>query len=84
MAIKNTITFKGLIVNRAYIRVLMPTISPGNTRFEFLTHTMVSSESEALTATGYEAPYSLVGSNPVEQAYEYLKTLPEFEGCIDC
>ncbi|MGP5566393.1 hypothetical protein ACTXN8_03235 [Pseudomonas helleri] len=84
MAIKNTVTFKGLVVDKAYIRVLMPTISPGNTRFEFVTHTMVSPESEALTATGYEAPYSLTGANPLEQAYEHLKTLPEFEGCTDC
>lgn len=84
MAIKNTITFKGLVVEKAYIRVLMPTISPGNTRFEFVTHIMVSPEHEALTAIGYEAPYLLTGANPVEQAYEYLKTLPEFEGYTDC
>lgn len=26
----------------------------------------------------------LEGPNPIKQAYEYLKTLPEFEGAVDC
>ena len=28
--------------------------------------------------------YNLDGLNPIKQAYEQLKTLPEFEGAIDC
>jgi hypothetical protein len=28
--------------------------------------------------------YALDGANPIEQAYEHLKTLPEFAGAIDC
>ncbi|MFJ4086147.1 hypothetical protein [Pseudomonas psychrophila] len=30
-----------------------------------------------------DCPYELEAANPVEQAYLHLKTLPEFEGCID-
>jgi hypothetical protein len=30
------------------------------------------------------APYDLNGGNPIAQAYEHLKTLPEFEGAVDC
>lgn len=26
----------------------------------------------------------LEGSNPIKQAYEYLKTLPEFSDAVDC
>jgi hypothetical protein len=29
-------------------------------------------------------PYDIEGDNPIKQAYEHLKTLPEFEGAIDC
>lgn len=84
MAITITVTFKGIVVNNAYVRVLMPTISPGNTRFEFVAHIMATPEEESFKAIAYEAPYDLSGANPVEQAYEYLKTLPEFEGYTDC
>jgi len=28
--------------------------------------------------------YALDGANPIAQAYEHLKTLPEFAGAIDC
>ncbi|MNK92404.1 hypothetical protein D3C87_1125280 [compost metagenome] len=84
MAISITVNFKGIVVNNAYVRVVMPTISPGNTRFEFVAHVMVSPETDSFKATAYEAPYDLEGANPVEQAYAYLKTLPEFEGYTDC
>jgi hypothetical protein len=30
------------------------------------------------------APYELDKTNPIKQAYEHLKTLPEFEGATDC
>lgn len=33
---------------------------------------------------GISYPYSLEGSNPIAQAYAYLKTLPEFENAVDC
>lgn len=31
----------------------------------------------------YEFEYDQNGSNPIEQAYNYLKTLPEFEGATN-
>lgn len=31
----------------------------------------------------YRCAYSLTGANPIEQAYVYLKTLPEFSGAAD-
>ncbi|MDP9653340.1 UNVERIFIED_ORG: hypothetical protein J2W87_001249 [Pseudomonas putida] len=84
MALKKNISFRGLVVEEAYVRVVTPTIAPGNTRFVFVAQIMASAEHEPLSSSSFEAPYSLLGSNPVEQAYEYLKTLPEFEGCTDC
>jgi len=32
----------------------------------------------------YTCAYSLIGANPIAQAYTYLKTLPEFVDAIDC
>lgn len=34
--------------------------------------------------TQYECAYALDGANPIQQAYEHLKTLPEFAGATDC
>lgn len=59
MAIKKTINFKGLVVDGAYIRVVMPTISPGNARFEFVAHVMATAESQPLSTSAFEAPYDL-------------------------
>ena len=33
---------------------------------------------------GYTCIYDLDGPNPIKQAYEYLKTLPEFSNATDC
>jgi hypothetical protein len=38
----------------------------------------------AFKTVGYQCAYDLNGSNPIKQAYEHLKTLPEFAGAIDC
>jgi hypothetical protein len=32
----------------------------------------------------YVFAIDLEGSNPIKQAYEYLKTLPEFSDAVDC
>jgi hypothetical protein len=35
-------------------------------------------------AASYEFTPNMNGSNFIKQAYEYLKTLPEYSGAIDC
>ncbi|MNE02451.1 hypothetical protein D3C80_949270 [compost metagenome] len=84
MALKKTFGFKGVLVEDGYIRVMTPAIHPGNISFEFAVHYMATPEDESLKADVYNAPYTLLGGNPIEQAYEYLKTLPEFSDAIDC
>ena len=32
----------------------------------------------------HSCAYDLNGANPIAQAYEFLKTLPEFENAADC
>jgi hypothetical protein len=34
--------------------------------------------------SSFNCAYDLVGNNPLMQAYEYLKTLPEFADATDC
>ena len=38
----------------------------------------------SFSTTAFEAPYALEGSNPIKQAYQFLKTLPEFADAVDC
>jgi len=37
-----------------------------------------------LSIKSFEFPVDLDGPNPIKQAYEHLKTLPEFKDAIDC
>jgi len=44
-------------------------------------------ESEGLPSfsdAAYEAVYDINGKNPIAQAYDHAKTLPEFAGAVDC
>ena len=38
----------------------------------------------AFADSGYSCAYNITGENPIKQAYEYLKTLPEFANATDC
>ena len=38
----------------------------------------------ALFTEDYVCSIDLDGPNPIKQAYEYLKTLPEFSDAVDC
>ena len=84
MALKKVIEFKGLVVDKAYIRVVMPTIRTGNNMFEFVVQFMATAQSPPFNASTYEAPYDLNGDNPLRQAYAHIKTLDEFVGAEDC
>jgi hypothetical protein len=39
---------------------------------------------EPISSDVVSAPYNLDGVNPFEQAYLYLKTLPDFANAVDC
>lgn len=38
----------------------------------------------AFVDSPYESAYDLAGESPIAQAYEHLKTMPEFENAKDC
>lgn len=84
MAISKDVEFKGIKVKDAYITVRCPTIHAGNDRVSFGVHFSVTPDSGAFDSIIAECGYDLLGDNPVEQAYLYLKTLPEFSDATDC
>lgn len=84
MALRIDTTHKGIPVEGAYVVVGLPTIALDKNSVSFGVWYSASRENEHFHSISYEAPYSLSGEDPFHQAYEYLKTLPEFEGCVDC
>lgn len=91
MALQKAFTYKGLAIPACYFRVVAPQVDISKTTMSFrvwpfVTQDQSTDASNALadvTVVVAAAPYSLTGPNIFEQAYEYLKTLPEFEGATD-
>lgn len=81
---KTTTTIQGFTANNAYFRV---------EEIKLLNKTQI-----AFSVRGYKdnsgvpafedcflfCDYDIAGKNPIAQAYEHLKTLPEFQNAIDC
>lgn len=83
MALSKTITINSVEVKDAYIRVSGFRGDKKDISFVVSYHANVDSvpfHSEGFSAVSYD----MEGSNPIKQAYEYLKTLPEFSGATDC
>lgn len=83
MALKKTIDFRGLQIVDAYITIEMTTILSGNQDMELRIGYWLPGQDTQFHAEKYTCPYELSGDNPISQGYVYLKTLPEFEGCVD-
>lgn len=84
MALRKSVIFKGIPVPNAYITVVTPTIHSGNKDMSFGIQYSVDAGNPAFFADSGACLYDLKGGNPIEQAYAHLKTLHEFEGCLDC
>lgn len=84
MAIKKTIILSsGLVANDAYIRVVRVNVTWKNSgNVEMSYH--VSADQPPFQTRQFSFQYDLQGDNPWRQAYQYIKTLPEFEGAEDC
>lgn len=84
MALRINTEYRGLQVNNAYATVCQPAISANKTEVEFCVVYRAGPEHDQFTSVMLQGPYDLSGDNPYEQAYAYLKTLPEFAGAEDC
>lgn len=85
MALEKTFTTEhGIVVNNAYHKV-ENLIIRNKTQMEFNVKVFVSKEqSLPFEMLAFSCWYSIEGVNPIKQAYEHLKTLPEFAGATDC
>jgi hypothetical protein len=84
MAIKKeVVTPHGFTVVDAYHRVEDVTII-GKTKMNFSVKVYKETDKEAFASSSFVCAYELNGNNPIAQAYEHLKTLPEFAGATDC
>ncbi len=84
MALKKTIvSSQGFEVVDAYHRVEnLQLADKENVAFRVYVYKDVSFD--PFNEKAYACSYNLNGENPLKQAYEYLKTLPEFSGATDC
>jgi len=77
----------GFSAENAYCRVESLSWSKSGS-FTFSAKTYLNQEASVsampLLAQSFSCNYSLDGENPIQQAYEHLKTLPEFADAIDC
>jgi hypothetical protein len=72
----------GVKVNNSYCRV--ERISLSKDRIDFFATYYVNADKPCFFHKQYGTPYNLDGSNPIKQAYEYLKRLAEFADATDC
>lgn len=79
----------GLLVNDAYIKVHMVRGTKALCDIHvktFISKDASDTEKDHVAEKFYSFIPSVTGAAPnfIQQSYEYLKTLPEFEGAIDC
>jgi hypothetical protein len=81
---KDTITANGIAINGAYIRAQYVAIADKTKALVTAAYYVNDASTSAFQAQSFEFNYVLDGENPIKQAYEHLKTLPEFLGTQDC
>lgn len=84
MALKVSLNIGGIVVSDAYVKVESFTGDKNHLRFVTVVKICKDSEPLPLPNEAYGFEYELNAGNPLEQAYVYLKTLPEFTGAVDC
>jgi hypothetical protein len=85
MALTKETKFKGVTIPDAYIRVNNFSGSKDSIAFNvgFYGNADENGEREMFDQKAYQCAYNLNGSNAVKQAYDHLKTLPEFTGALE-
>lgn len=85
MALTKDTKFKGITIPSAYIRVNNFSGNKDNIAFNvgFYGSADENGQREMFEQKAYQCAYVLNGENAVKQAYEHLKTLPEFTGALE-
>lgn len=83
MALKKTVkTPHGFDAENAYHRV--EGVRVEKDKIQFQARASIDGIKPHFADVSYECAYAIEGENPIKQAYEHLKTLPEFAGAVDC
>jgi len=82
MALKKTYQRDGVTITDAYIKV--GNINGTKNWFSFTVEIKGNAEAPAVMEETHSFAPSMDGGNFVKQAYDYLKTLPEYAGAEDC
>ena len=79
---KNIDTQFGITVEGCYLRVEHPSLTKDTLSFHLRKYVAIDKPffAEDIISCGYD----ILGANPFEQAYTYLKTLPEYADAVDC
>ena len=84
MALLKTVsTVHGLQAVNAYHRVEAVTLQNKET-ITFHVRSYLATDKPFFMESVLSCAYAIDGENPIKQAYEYLKTSPEFAGATDC
>jgi hypothetical protein len=83
MALKKHISIFGVQVPSAYIRVENVALSGKTSGVAQLCVYASEPSNGVVSSSAFGFPYDMEGDNPIKQAYEHLKTLPEFAGAAD-
>jgi hypothetical protein len=84
MALKKTvITAHGIEAHNAYHRVESLSLET-KYKIQFRVRSSVDGVLPHFADLALECEYRIDGDNPIKQAYEHLKTLPEFADATDC
>lgn len=76
---------QGVSAPNAYIRIEAVNLVKGETTSATIhVYPSQAASTDPIRTLCYGFDYSPDGENPIKQAYLHLKTLPEFEGAIDC
>ena len=82
MALKKTFEHCGVTINDGYLKVAE--FSGNKTGIGFSLAFMANAKADAIKHEQFNFVPNLEGQNFIAQAYEHLKTLPEFAGAEDC
>lgn len=84
MALRNNVQMaNGINVSNSYIKVGTVSVVQKNI-LSFNALYSVNAEKPTYQEQSFQCAYNIDKENPIKQAYEYLKTLPDFAGAIDC
>jgi hypothetical protein len=84
MALRKTTSAYGIDIGDAYHRVENVWLQ-GKTAILFdLKSYKNNTQNESFAKKTQGCSYDLNGKNPIAQAYDFIKTLPEFSGSQDC